>query len=117
MPQWTVIRTAIAKDREMARSMTAGLHGERALDSADQLRLEQMLAENAWALFHVWERTQHGIFPKGTSKRRLDLCGPTCSERPRRNLVAQRKDSGFIPGFVADVDAIIAKDSRASAVV
>src|SRR5882757_4881488 len=66
MAQWTVIRMAIAKNRDIAELMTAGLHGERVLDAADQLRLEQMLQENAWASFHIWERTQRGIFPKGT---------------------------------------------------
>jgi hypothetical protein len=66
MAQWTVIRMAIAKHRDIAELMTAGLHGERALDVADQLRLDQMLQENAWASFHIWERTQRGIFPKGT---------------------------------------------------
>src|SRR5207248_6928179 len=66
MAQWTVIRMAIAKDRDIAGLMTAGLHGERSMDAADQLRLEQMLAENLWASFHIWERTQRGIFPKGT---------------------------------------------------
>src|SRR6201982_659860 len=66
MSQWTVIRMAIAKHRDIAELMTAGLQGERALDAADQLRLEQMLQENAWASFHIWERTQRGIFPKGT---------------------------------------------------
>src|SRR6266480_4853598 len=66
MAQWTVIRMAIAKNPDIAELMTAGLHGERALDAADQLRLEQMLQEHAWAAFHIWERTQRGIFPKGT---------------------------------------------------
>ena len=66
MAQWTIIRMAIAKNRDIAELMTAGLQGERGLDRADQLRLEQMLAENAWASFHIWERTQRGIFPKGT---------------------------------------------------
>src|SRR5712671_7594618 len=66
MEQWTVLRQAIAQNREIAELMTAGLSGERALDAADQLRLEQMLQENAWASFHIWERTQRGIFPKGT---------------------------------------------------
>src|SRR5207253_3323812 len=66
MAQWTVIRMAIAKNRDIAELMTAGLHGHRPLDAADQLRMEQMLQENAWASFHIWERTQRGIFPKGT---------------------------------------------------
>src|SRR5205823_2642793 len=66
MAQWTVIRMAIAKDRDIAELMTAGLHGERSMDAADPLRLEQMLAEYAWASFHIWDRTQRGVFPKGT---------------------------------------------------
>src|SRR5436309_7195989 len=73
MAQWTVIRQAIAGNRDIAELMTAGLHGERALDSADQLRLEQMLAEYAWASFHIWDRTQRGVFPKGTFEA---TCGP-----------------------------------------
>src|ERR1700758_2170641 len=66
MEQWTVIRQAIAQNRDIAELMTAGLQGERALDAADQLRLEQMLQENAWGAFHIWDRTQRGIFPTGT---------------------------------------------------
>ena len=34
--------------------MTSGLSGERTFDAADQLRLEQMLQEYAWASFHIW---------------------------------------------------------------
>ena len=37
MEQWTVIRMAIAKNRDIAELMTAGLHDERPLDPADQL--------------------------------------------------------------------------------
>src|ERR671935_1659092 len=66
MEQWTVIRQAIAQNRDIAELMTAGLDGERPLDAADQLRLEQMLQENAWAAFHIWDRTRRGVFPKGT---------------------------------------------------
>src|SRR6476646_11061550 len=66
MEQWTVIRQAIAQNRDIAELMTVGLAGERALDAADQLRLEQMLAEHTWASFHIWDRTQRGVFSKGT---------------------------------------------------
>ncbi len=67
MAQWTVIRMAIAGNRDIAELMTAGLRGESAMDAADQLRLEQFLAEHAWAAFHIWDRTQRGVFPKGHS--------------------------------------------------
>src|SRR5437764_9145322 len=66
MAQWTVIRMAIARNRDIAELMTEGLRGNRLLDQADELRLEQMLQENAWATFHIWDRTQRGVFPKGT---------------------------------------------------
>jgi hypothetical protein len=118
MAQWTVIRMAIAKHRDIAELMTAGLHGESALDAADQLRLEQMLQENLWASFHIWERTQRGIFPKGTFELAV---GPHLSAllRTERGGTWWRdaKHTGFIPGFVADVDAVLAKHHGASVVV
>src|SRR5579863_4109895 len=67
MEQWTVIRMAIAKHRDIAELMTAGLHGEKVLDAADQLRLEQMLQENAWASFHIWTARSAVYFPREPS--------------------------------------------------
>src|SRR3954447_3395386 len=110
MAQWTVLRMAIAKNREIAELMTAGLHGARALDAADQLRLEQMLQENAWASFHIWERTQRGIFPKGTFELSCGehLCGLLTTANGRTWWQGAKK-IGFPPSFVADVDALLAK--------
>src|SRR5213593_2036350 len=101
MAQWTVIRMAIAKNRDIAELMTAGLHGERDMDAADQLRLEQMLAEHAWAAFHIWDRTQRGVFPKGTFEATAgvmmcDLLRTQLGEAWWRRA----KHVGFIPGFV-----------------
>src|SRR2546423_10514976 len=112
MAQWTVIRMAIAKNRDIAELMTAGLHEERGIDAADQLRLEQMLAENLWASFHIWERTQRGIFPKGTFELTTgahlsSLLGTVRGEAWWRSA----KHTAFIPGFVADVDAVLANKS------
>jgi hypothetical protein len=118
MAQWTVIRMAIARNRDIAELMTTGLSGERALDAADQLMLEQMLAEYAWAAFHIWDRTQRGISPKGTFESTAGplLCGLL---RTARGWTWWRsaKHRGFIPGFVLDVDALLGKDSGASVVV
>ena len=115
MAQWTVIRQAIAGNRDIAELMTAGLSGERALDAADQLRLEQMLAEYAWAAFHIWDRTQRGIFPKGTFESTAGplLCGLLRTARGK-TWWHSAKYAGFIPGFVLDVDALLAKNSAAS---
>jgi hypothetical protein len=117
MAQWTVIRQAIAQNREIAELMTAGLSGERALDAADQLRLEQMLQEYAWAAFHIWERTQRGIFPKGTFEATAGvmLCDLLRTARGGA-WWASAKNKGFIPAFVSDVDAVLAKNSGVSVV-
>ena len=110
MAQWTVIRMAIAENRDIAELMTAGLRGETALDAADQLRLEHFLGENAWAAFHIWDRTQRGVFPKGTFEL---TTGPHLSgllRTPRGSAWWRTaKHAGFIPAFVTDVDAVLAK--------
>jgi hypothetical protein len=111
MAQRTVLRQAIAQNREVAELMTGGLSGKSALDAADELRLEQMLQEYAWASFHIWDRTQRGVFPKGTFEATAGafLCGLLTTPRGGtwwRNA----KLTGFIPGFVSDVDAVLAKN-------
>lgn len=112
--QWRVIRMSVARKRDIAELMTAGLmtaglHGESAIDAADQLRLEHMLAEDAWASCHIWDRTQRGVFPKGTFAL---TAGPRLSGvlRTVRGGTWWRsaKHAGFIPGFVVDVDAMLA---------
>src|SRR3954463_15282961 len=110
MEQWTVIRQAIAQNRDIAELMTAGLNGERALDAADQLRLEMLLSENAWASFHIWERTQRGIFPKGTFEFSCGahLCG-LLSTPAGAAWWRGAKGIGFPSGFVSDVDALLTK--------
>jgi hypothetical protein len=118
MAQWTVIRQAIARNRDIAELMTAGLSGERALDAADQLRLEQMLQEYAWASFHIWDRTQRGVFPTGTFEATAGafLCGLLTTPRGGA-WWRSAKHTGFIPGFVLDVDAVLAQNSGASVVM
>jgi hypothetical protein len=112
MEQWTVIRQAIAQNRDIAELMTAGLQRERAFDAADQLRLEQMLAEHAWAAFQIWDKTQRGIFPKGT----FEAIGGALLVTPLRTpggaawwRSAKQTGYGFPLGFVSAVDAMLAK--------
>lgn len=114
MAQWTVLRQAIAQNRDIAELMTSGLGGERALDAADQLRMEQMLQEYAWASFHIWDRTQRGVFPKGTFEAtagallRIILTTPGGESWWR-----EAKHIGFAPAFVADVDAVLGRGEAA----
>jgi len=113
MAQWTVIRQAIATNRDMAELMTVGLSGERTLDAADQLRLGQMLQECAWASFHIWDRMQRGVFPKGTFEATAGvyLCD-LLRTAGGRAWWDSAKRSGFIPKFVADVDVLLTAASR-----
>ena len=115
MAQWTVIRMAIAKNRDIAELMTDGLEGRRPLDAADQLRLNQMLQENAWAAFHIWDRTRRGVFPAGTFELTGGalLCSLLKTERGG-GWWRSAKLIGFVPQFVADVDAVLAKDDQGS---
>ena len=112
MAQWTVIRQAVATNRDIAELMTAGLRGEGPLDAADRLRLEQMLQEYAWAAFHIWDRTQRGVFAPGT----FELsCGALLGDVLRTPLGEAwwdlAKRTGFAPAYVVDVDAMVA-DAR-----
>ena len=110
MEQWTVLRQAIAQNRDIAELMTSGLSGERALDAADQLRLEQMLQEYAWASFHIWDRTQRGVFPKGTFEATAGaFLGTLLRTQVAESWWHKAKHIGFHPGFISDVDAVLAK--------
>ena len=108
MEQWTVIRMAMAKNRDVAELMAFGLDEGRALDRADQLRLEQMVAEFAWAAFHIWDRTQRRIFPKGTFEFTggAALCTVLATKRGEAWPHSARR-FGFPPAFVADVDKLL----------
>ena len=110
MEQWTVIRMAIAQNRDIAELMTAGLDKGHSLDAADQLRLEQLLAEYAWAAFHIWDRTQRGVFSSGT----FELTGGAllCDLLRTGRAAAWwqgAKNVGFVPEYVAEVDAMLAR--------
>ncbi len=112
MAQWTVIRMAIAENREIGELMTSGLNGKKSLDAADQLRLDQLLAEYSWAAFHIWDRTRRGVFPKGT----FELTGGALLyevlKNPRgRDWWGRAKTVGFLPEYVAAVDALLEADS------
>jgi hypothetical protein len=110
MAQWTAIRMAIARNRDIAEYMTDGLQGARAMDAADQLRMEMMLQENMWAAFHIWDREQRGVFPKGTFAQTGGA--PVCPllATPRGGAWwGANKNIGFLPQYAAVVDTLLAK--------
>ena len=112
MAQWTVIRMAMVENRDIAELMTAGLHGKSELDDADQLRLEQFLNEQTWACFHVWDRTQRGVFPKGTfESTQAALLKPLLTSKRGSAWWKKAKLASFYPAYVDDVEALLARPS------
>ena len=109
MEQWTAIRMAIAESREVAELLTSGLNGTKPLDQADQMRVDYLVNEYAWASFHIWDRTRRGVFPPGTFEFSCQsllgdvLCTPVGRAWWRDKAAA----AGLIPPFVADVDAML----------
>ena len=73
-----------------------------------------MLQEYAWASFHIWDRTQRGVFPKGTFEATAGaLVGDLFGTAGGAAWWRKAKHIGFIPGFVADLDAVLAKGNEA----
>jgi hypothetical protein len=109
MSQWTVIRMAIVHNRDVAELMSRGLDDAVELDPADELRVDQLLNEYAWASFHIWDRTRRGVFPPGTFE---FSCGSLLGDilRTPRGKKWWRKAAsvGLVPQFIADVDAMLA---------
>ncbi len=93
----------------------SGLDGIIPQKNTENLRLEQMLAEQAWAAFHIWDRTRRGIFPKGTFEATGGalLCG-LLKTAGGGTWWRTAKQIGFPPGFVSDVDAVLARNGGAS---
>jgi len=110
MAQWTVTRMAIARNRDIAEFMTDGLRGARAMDAADMLRMEMMLQENMWAAFHIWDREQRGVFPKGTfAQTGGALVGPLLSTPRGGAWWRANRHIGFLPQYAAVVGAMLAR--------
>lgn len=110
MAQWTVTRMASVEHRDIAELMTLGLKGNGPLDSTDEFRLAQFLQEHAWAAFHIWDRTQRGVFPPGTFEATGGALLVQLLATPRGFAWWQTaKQIGFLPGYVAQVDAMLAK--------
>jgi len=59
------------------------------------------------AAFHIWDKTQRGVFPKGTFEL---TAGPLlCSllGTPRGGAWwLSAKHAGFVPAFISDVDSV-----------
>jgi hypothetical protein len=108
MAEWTGIRQMIVTSPGVAELMTAGLNGERELNAAEQLKLEHMLDECAFASFHIWEKTRRGVFPRGTFEATAGAYMCKLLLTVRGNAWWQgAKSRGYGHAFVADMDALL----------
>ena len=72
------------------------------------------MQENAWAAFHIWDRTQRAASsPKGTFRKQPGgaLLESLHKTPGGANWWGKAKHVGFHPGFVFDVDAMLSKTS------
>jgi hypothetical protein len=75
------------------------------LDAVQRLRFESLLSEHTWATFHIWDRTQAGIFEPNEFERGAApplarwLCTPGGAPWWTKTKVH------YSPGYVRDVDA------------
>ena len=109
MTQWSTIRMSSVENRDVAEIWGEGLHGERELDVTDQFRLEQLLAEQLWAAYHVWERTRRGILTEGTFHQAVAPLTPAWLSTPRGAPWWSTAKRNYPPSFAADVDAAVTK--------
>jgi hypothetical protein len=109
MAQWTEVRMTIAQHRDIAELMTDGLSGKRPLDIPDRLRLDMMLNEYAWASFHIWDRTQRGVFPPGTFEFSCAQFVFLLRTPYGAEWWKKAPSAGLIPHFIADVEAMMAE--------
>jgi len=106
--QWQTIRLTMAGNREVAQLWVAGLNGE-ALDGVQRLRFETLLSEHTWATFHIWDRTQAGIFMSDQFKRgAAPPLARWLSTKGGARWWAKTKVQ-YAPGFVRDMDAAMTR--------
>jgi hypothetical protein len=78
MAQWTVVRMAIAKHRDIAELMTAGLHGQRPMDAADHSGWNRCCKNKPGRHFTFGTERSAASFRRELSKQRVEHCWADC---------------------------------------
>lgn len=113
MAEWSKIRMAIVQDPAFAELWHAARTGERTLSDVESLQVDTFLEEYLWAAYHVWDRTNRGLFNHGRFE---DAAGPMVGSvlvTPHARAWWPEARNVLPPAFVAEVDAALARlDSR-----
>jgi hypothetical protein len=64
--QASVFRSSIVDNRDVAELWATGLKADGLLDEVDELRFQTLVTEQLWWSYHLWDREQRGIMPKGS---------------------------------------------------
>jgi hypothetical protein len=59
--QISQLRIAVAEHADLAEIIVRGLPAG-SLGPAEQIRFDSIISETAWSTFHVWDRTQLGLY-------------------------------------------------------
>jgi hypothetical protein len=100
MAQWTVIRMAIAKHRDIAELMTAGLHGESPPDAADSASIGADVAGKRLGGFsHLGQNTARDLSEGDFRSDWWSTLGHLAQNARWRELVAQSQ-TFWLPSWV-----------------
>ena len=100
---------AIVENPDLAELWHLALSGGRELTAAEAMRVDNLLEEHVWAAYHIWDRTQRGLFEHGRFE---EAAGPTVGSLLSAEYPGAwwaRARAIFPPAFVADVDGALAR--------
>lgn len=109
MAEWSKIRMAIVENPGVAELWHVARSGDRDLMATEALRVNTFLEEHLWAAYHIWDRTERGLFQHGRFE---EAAGPLVA-----SLLSTEHASGwwttarviFPRAFVVDVDSALAR--------
>ena len=109
--QVSAYRLAIVNSREVAKLLTSATSEGTALDDVDLVRFNNLMSEIMWSLFHVWQREQAGLFPKGEFKRGGGRAVAYMLSRGSGAAWWEEQKAMFPPSFMTDVEGMLASIS------
>jgi hypothetical protein len=110
MAQWTVIRQAIATNRDVAELMTAGSTGSASSTRPTGCGWSRCCRSTPGLRSTSGTGLQRGVFPPGTFEWSCgELLGRMLRTQAGGRWWRDAKNMGFVPAFVRDVDAVLAK--------
>lgn len=109
--QFQAIRLLVAGDRDVAR-LWVQLEQGKALDPVERTRVVALVSEIVWCIFNVWERSRQHFIPHDEFGRAAATYMIRILRSPSGNEWWQMAKAGYPPGFVIEIDNLVAAAGR-----